>query len=50
MTTNDTNGYLPYDDDTFEKNLGYEPAQLGLTPADIEPMARNWVINPPTRA
>lgn len=21
--TNDTNGYLPYDDDTFEKNLGY---------------------------
>ena len=23
MTTNDTNGYLPYDDDTFEKNLGY---------------------------
>ena len=25
-------------------------AQLGLTPADIEPMARNWVINPPTRA
>ena len=25
-------------------------AQLGLTPADIEPMARNWVINPPKRA
>ena len=23
MTTNDTNGYLPYDDDTFEQNLGY---------------------------
>ena len=22
-------------------------AQLGLTPTDIEPMARNWVINPP---
>lgn len=28
MTTNDTNGYLPYDDDTFEQNLGYEPARL----------------------
>ena len=109
MTTNDTNGYLPYDDDTFEKNLGYHDGytegerermeelvdknkeafdaaikqaddgqvtiavrrerdehllaevaasrrvslirtQLGLTPAHIEPMARNWVTKQSKRA
>ena len=35
MTTNDTNGYLPYDDDTFEKNLGYHD---GYTEGERERM------------
>ena len=46
MTTNDTNGYLPYDDDTFAPHLIGELVQVTLTENEgrkTAPRTATWV-------